>query len=135
MRDLYRKLEIERSASKDEIAAALREHPELAAYSAVLLDEERRALYDRVHNTLKMVGTLRFRLDLDKSDARFIRSYPDFAIMPKPALGSRPEESGSNESTGQGSRRRKGRARKRWLYAVLAAIVLAAAAFLALTLY
>ena len=135
MRDLYRKLEIEKTASKEEIVAALEAHPDLAGYAAILLDEERRAAYDRVHTTLKMLGTLRFRLDLDKSDVWFIQHYRDFAIMPKPILSAGPQEPDREEKARAASNLRKKRRRRRWLYAMLAVAVLAAAVFLALTLY
>ena len=135
MRDLYKRLEIEPTASREEIVAALEAHPDLAGYSAILLDEERRAVYDGVHSTLKMIGTLRFRLDLDKSDAWFIQHYRDFAIMPKPFVGTKPQEPDSEETAGAAAKLRKRRRRKKWLIAALAALVLAAAAFLALTLY
>lgn len=135
MRDLYRRLGLDPTATEEEIAAALEEHPDLQGYSAILLDEERRALYDRVHATLKMIGTLRFRLDLDKSDAWFIQRHPDFAIMPKPILGAAAEDTGDDEAAGHASRRKKKRMRKRLLLALLAAVFIAAATLLALTLY
>jgi curved DNA-binding protein CbpA len=134
MRDLYHRLELEPTATEEQIAAALEEHPDLQGYSAILLDEERRALYDRVHATLKMIGTLRFRLDLDKSEAWFIRRYPDFAIMPKPILGAAEQDTGE-EAAKTASRRKKERRRKRLLFAALAALVVAAAILLVLTFY
>lgn len=137
MKDLYRKLELDPTATGDEIAAALEKHPELGAYSAILLDEDRRALYDRSHRVLKLIGTLRFRLDLDKSDSWFIVRHSDFAIMPKPALTGAPKEAAGDAAPEPRSRRKgkKGRRTGGWLLALVAALVVAAAAVLLLNLY
>lgn len=136
MRDLYRKLELEPTANRDEIAAALEKHPELKAYSGILLDEDRRLLYDRSHQVLKLIGTLRFRLDLDKSDTWFIERHSDFAIMPKPVFASAPQEPATTEASGAGTRGRgrKGRRTGRWLLALVAVLVVAAAIVLILIL-
>lgn len=108
MKDMYRKLELEPAATRDEIAAALEQKPELEAYTAILLDNEKRSQYDQVHRALKMIGTLRFRLDLDKNDSSFIQRYPDFATMPKPKLSEAPREAPVAPKT-RSSRKRKRR--------------------------
>jgi hypothetical protein len=131
MKDLYRRLDIRPTASKDEIAAALDQHPDLQAYAAILLDEDRRSQYDRVHGVLKMIGTLRFKLDLDKSDTWFITRYRDFAIMPKPAFVSAPQDTADDEAAKAGGGKKRGK--KWWLFAVVA-VLLAAAVFAVLTL-
>jgi len=137
MRDLYRKLGLEPTATRDEIAAALEKHPELEAYSAILLDDDRRSLYDRSHHVLKLIGTLRFRLDLDKSDTWFIERHSDFAIMPKPKFTSAPQETAGDGAAASGTRGngKKGRRTRRWLVALVAALVVATAIVLSLTFY
>ncbi len=134
MKDLYRKLELEPSATRDEIAAAFDQQPELKAYSAILLDEEKRSQYDEAHRVLKMIGTLRFRLDMDKSDTWFIQRYPDFAIMPKPKLGEVTKEAPATPESHSGRKRRGRRLNSRagWLLPLL--ILLLAAAALGLML-
>lgn len=125
MRDLYRRLALERSASPEEIRAALERLPEMKPYSAVLLDEERRAAYDRVHTTLKMIALLRFRLGLDKSDNSFIRHYSDFAIMPKPVASEAAQEA-SGEQDRDRTKRPQGRMPRngtRWLLPLLLSLI------------
>lgn len=136
MKDLYRKLELEPTATPGEIAAALEKHPELNTYSAILLDEDRRSLYDRAHHVLKLIGTLRFQLDLDKSDTRFIEHHSDFAIMPKPKFTGSPKETAGAEAARPGSQGsdRKGRRTRRWLIAQVVVLAAAAATALILTL-
>lgn len=124
MKDLYRKLEIEPAATKDEIAAALEAHPDLQAYSAILLDEDKRSRYDRVHDVLKVIGTLRFKLGLDKSDTWFITHYSDFAIMPKPVYVGATKEAESDEAAKAGDGKKRGK--KWWLFALVAALIVAA---------
>ena len=134
MKDLYHKLEIDPTASRDEIAAAFEQHPDLKAYSAILLDDEKRVLYDQVHGTLKSIGTLRFRLDLDKSDNWFVQRFPDFAIMPKPKLAgpAREEPAAPETRSGRKRHRRRIKSRAGWLLPLL--ILLLAAAALGLML-
>lgn len=79
MQDLYARLGVEQDADKARIVEALRTKPELADRSAILLDAEKRAVYDRARATLKTVGELRRRLGLDRGESWFIRNYPDFA--------------------------------------------------------
>lgn len=86
MKDLYRKLGIKPEASSEEIEAAARLRPELARQAEILLDEKRRARYDRAHAALSAIGTLRHRLGLDSGDTGFLDRHPDFGF------GSRPVE-------------------------------------------
>jgi hypothetical protein len=123
MKDLYHKLEVEPTATRDEIAAAFEQQPELEAYATILLDDEKRPLYDQVHKTLKTIGTLRFRLDLDKSDTWFIQRYPDFAIMPKPKVSEVPREPPAAPKT-----RDKRRAPRAWWLLPLVILLIVAAA-------
>ena len=133
MKDLYHKLEVEPTATRDEIAAAFEQQPELKAYSAILLDDEKRPLYDQVHKTLKTIGTLRFRLDLDKSDTWFIQRYPDFAIMPKPKLGAVSREPPAAPKSRDKPKRRAG-TRAGWLLPLLILLIVAVAIGLMLIL-
>ena len=137
MRDLYRRLALERSASPEEIRAALENLPEMKPYSAVLLDEERRAAYDRVHATLKMIALLRFRLDLDKSDNSFIQRYPDFAIMPKPVASEAAQEASGDQGRDETLQRRDKRRRngQRWLLPLLLSLIVIGAIVLFLFYY
>lgn len=94
MKDLYRKLDIDPKASAEELAAALQNRPDLSEYTAVLLDEKKRAGYDRTHATLKTIGVLRHKLALDSGDSWFLEHYPDFA--PKNILEKRPANFGTS---------------------------------------
>jgi hypothetical protein len=133
MKDLYRKLELEPTATRDEIVAALEQQPELEAYSAILLDDEKRSQYDQVHRALKMIATLRFRLDLDKNDTWFIQRYPDFAIMPKPKLSEAPREPSAAPKS-RDKRKRRGDTRAGWLLPLLILLIVVAAIGLMLIL-
>lgn len=84
MKDLYRKFHIKPDASREEIEAVVLLKPELARQAAILLDENRRARYDRAHAVLTTIGTLRFSLGLDSGDTAFLDRYPDFARGLKP---------------------------------------------------
>lgn len=77
MQDLYTKLRIEPDAGEDHIVAAAEEQPELREFTAILLNPDRRAGYDRVRNTLNTIAELRFRLDLPTNDAWFRKHYPE----------------------------------------------------------
>ena len=137
MRDLYRRLALERSASPEEIRAALERLPDMKSYSAILLDEERRAVYDRAHNTLKMIAMLRFRLGLDKSDNSFIQRYPDFAIMPKPVTSAATQESSGHQGPDKTTQRRDRTRRngQRWLLPLLLSLIVIGAIVLFLHYY
>ena len=137
MRDLYRRLALERSASPEEIRAALERLPDMKSYSAILLDEERRAVYDRAHNTLKMIALLRFRLGLDKSDNSFIQRYPDFAIMPKPVTSEATQESSGHQGPDKTTQRRDRTRRngQRWLLPLLLSLIVIGAIVLFLNYY
>jgi curved DNA-binding protein CbpA len=137
MRDLYRRLALERSASPEEIRAALERLPDMKSYSAILLDEERRAVYDRAHNTLKMIALLRFRLGLDESDNSFIQRYPDFAIMPKPVTSSATQESSGHQGPDKTTQRRDRTRRngQRWLLPLLLSLIVIGAIVLFLHYY
>ncbi len=88
MRDLYQSLRLEPDASPDRIAAAADSNPDVQEFTAILLDPDRRADYDRVRNVLRMIGELRRRLGLNKQGTWFAENYPDFAGVP--AASSRP---------------------------------------------
>ena len=88
MKDLYARLGIERGASAAEVQAALEIKPELSDYATILLNTEKRALYDTTHSTLKMIGALRLRLGLDSGPSWFLKNYLDFAPTQKLARAS-----------------------------------------------
>jgi hypothetical protein len=79
MKDLYAKLGIEPAASPKQIAEALKQKPELAALGTILLNPQKRAVYDGTHFTLKTIGALRQRLGLDGDGSWFLQAHPDFA--------------------------------------------------------
>jgi hypothetical protein len=57
MKDLYRKLGIESGASREAIESALESCPDLADdHAPVLLDPEKREVYDEAHAALKAIG-------------------------------------------------------------------------------
>jgi len=139
MRDLYFKLGIGRNATTEEIAAALELKPELNAYAPILLDKEKRAVYDRTHAALSAIGTLRRHLGLESGDSEFVKKYPDFSVgrrtQPPPASPSQPGPETpiageTREAPAPGRAAAKSPAGSRWLLASLAA--LAAAIVLAL---
>ena len=79
MKDLYAALGLNPKSTAAEIAAALKQQPEMAASGTVLMNPKKRAVYDRTHTTLKTIGALRHRLGLDTSETWFLRDHPDFA--------------------------------------------------------
>jgi hypothetical protein len=79
MKDFYSSLGVDPRASKEEVATALKLHPELSGFSGILHNEGKRAVYDRTHDALKMIGLLRHRLGLDSGDSWFLQTCPDFA--------------------------------------------------------
>ena len=66
MKDLYKRLAIAPSASEDEIRRALpaAEEPARTEGEFILLQPDRRAVYDRNHRVLSTIGQLRGRLAL-----------------------------------------------------------------------
>lgn len=79
MKDLYLQLGINPDASKSDIEAALTQHSELADAAAILLNESRRAAYNRTVSTIRSIGMLRHRLELDHDNSWFVEHCPDFA--------------------------------------------------------
>ena len=58
MKDLYLQLGIDKTASATEIAEELKQEPAMANYGTILLNPEKRAVYDQTHSTLKTIGSL-----------------------------------------------------------------------------
>jgi t-SNARE complex subunit (syntaxin) len=98
MKDLYAALSIGPDASESEVEASLEAHPELSAYSAILLDSEKRALYDRAHATLKMIGALRHRLGIDSGSSWFLKNSADYAPRQNVAVFSERSKVGSAQA-------------------------------------
>jgi hypothetical protein len=86
MKDLYFKLDIDPDASAEEVAAALAIKPEMSACSSILLDEEKRSVYDRTRSTLSAIGLLRHKLGLNATDSWFVQNYPDFVPRLRPSM-------------------------------------------------
>ena len=100
MKDLYARLDVQPNADEQELEAALRDEPGMETAAAILLDQEKRARYDRAHATLKAIGVLRQRLRLDTGDSWFLQNCPDFAPGFKPAAApAKPEASATVEPT------------------------------------
>lgn len=92
MKDLYARFKIDREASTAVLSGKLKDLSEAKPYAPVLLNEEKRALYDRTHATLKAIGLLRHRLGLDSDSSWFVENCPDFSVgfgpsMSVPAAG------------------------------------------------
>ncbi len=85
MQDHFLQLGIDPEANAADIKAAIEAKPELEAAAQILLNERRRAAYQRTVLTLRSIGMLRHRLGLDNEDSWFVQSCPDFA----PRLHSR----------------------------------------------
>jgi hypothetical protein len=86
MKDLYAKLGIDQGASQSEVAAALQCRPELSACSPILLNVEKRAMYDRAHMALKAIGQLRHKLGLDSGDSWFLQNCADYVPRQRSAV-------------------------------------------------
>ena len=90
MNDLYAKLGLEPTASPKEIAEMLKQKPAMAALGTILLNPQKRAVYDGTFSTLKTIGALRHRLGLDKGGSWFLETHADFAPSLAPLTGDRP---------------------------------------------
>ncbi len=78
MKDLYLQLGLDPGASTADIEMALQAKPELGEAAVILLNEPRRAAYNRTVSTLRSIGILRHRLGLDAESTWFAETYPDF---------------------------------------------------------
>ena len=86
MKDLYARLGVDQGASQSEVSAALQSRPELADCSPILLNVEKRALYDRAHTALKAIGQLRHKLGLDSADSWFLQNCADYVPRQRAAI-------------------------------------------------
>ncbi|MEJ8567192.1 hypothetical protein [Elongatibacter sediminis] len=77
MKDLYTALSVEPDAESDRIAAAAASQPEMQDFTAILLDPDKRAGYDRVRTTLNEIAELRFRLGLPNNNEWFRKNFPN----------------------------------------------------------
>jgi hypothetical protein len=139
MKDLYRQLGLDSSASRAEIAAALQARPEPGVTAEVLLNDSRRAVYNRAASTIQSIGILRHRLGLDNDQTWFVQNCPDFA----PRLHTRkyvaPEQANTASASAEATATEPGkstaavaatptpdsRKSKSWLKAALVIFVLA----------
>jgi hypothetical protein len=147
MKNLYSALGIDPGASEQEVAAALENRPDLAAYSSILLNQERRAAYDRAHMTLRTIDGLRSRLGLDPDkwsletsadQARAQRPDPTPPPTPPPTAPSPAANAGATARSAASQAAEPGNARSQpsavrirpvLVLALVAAIALAVAAF------
>lgn len=79
MRDHFLQLNLDPDASSEVIAATIKAHPQHEEAAEILLNERRRAAYQRTVSTLRSIGILRHRLGLDNDDTWFVQTCPDFA--------------------------------------------------------
>jgi len=93
MKNLYLQLGLDQNASPNEIEAALQAKPDLGESAAILLNESRRAAYNRTVSTLSSIGLLRHRLGLDTERSWFVATCPDF--VPRLATQKQTPPSGS----------------------------------------
>jgi len=144
MRDLYFKLGIARSASADEVAAALDAEPKMSAYAPILLDRDRRAAYDRAHAALSAIGELRHQLGLNSEITWFLEKYPEFGMRRRAVASIKPVDEAVAESDQEKiteSREREVSApraaarRSKWMVSALSALVLLIVLILAFTLF
>lgn len=137
MRDLYGLLNVNRDAAESELAEALAGHPDLAT---VLLNPEKRKVYDSAHGTLKMIGSLRYRLGLDAGHSWFLENYAEFSPRLSRSLAPLPEQPADPQPSAaappRAAKRTRGRSRRSsntyWLSTLLlvsAGLILAALAF------
>ncbi len=132
MKDLYLQLGLDPNANSADIEAALQAKPDLSEAAAVLLNESRRAAYNRTVSTIRSIGMLRHRLGLDADSTWFVETCPDFSprlhvrkYVPTPKPTSETATSAVepvSPDTGK---------RKFWLYA--ASIILAVVVLLVLS--
>jgi len=94
--DLYGKLSVNKAATQAELAEALGRNKHLAAYASVLLNEQKRAVYDRAHSTLTTIGALRQRLGLDSDNSWFVEQYADFSPAARRQRPATAESSGAS---------------------------------------
>ena len=131
MKDLYLRLGINENASAEQIATAVELTPESDEYSLILLNKQRRPVYDRAHATLRSIGMLRQNLDLYSGDSWFEKRYQDFVpgrraavIRPRPGKAQSAETKPENtlEVRAHEAVKAKPPSRSKWLVPVLLAI-------------
>jgi hypothetical protein len=142
MKDLYRKLGLDPGAAREAIESALENHPELAGdHGPVLLDPEKREVYDEALAALRAIGELRHRLGLDTGDTWFTKHYADFVprLIPKKVSPTAPkpeapapvaEESDPPEPQQTPARKRK----RRFNTPAVVAVILVAAVLVVLAI-
>jgi hypothetical protein len=129
---LYFKLGIEPGAGVEDIAAALELHPEMSAYAPILLDEKKRAAYDRSHAALSAIGELRHQLGLNDGNPWFLEKYTDFARRRRSPSSAQTVQAAvqtsvpaeTREAPRQEGEGTKGTARYKWLVPVLSGLAL-----------
>jgi len=93
MRDLYKRLDLRPTADQSEIREKLRalEGPLKRDATFVLLDDKRRAIYDRTRRPLVEIGEIRALMGTDIDMAHWGSKYSDF----DPARGTHSSRSGA----------------------------------------
>ncbi len=136
MKDFYKHIEADEESTESTIQAAIASksltlEPEvLDAAKFVLLDEQRRAVYDRNRQVLLTIGALRSHLGMNlrpfwaRADAR------DFTYVSAPRRRDQPTDPIAVIRAASGGRRK--RVRRRWLkrLAILVVILLVVMAIL-----
>ena len=91
MRDFYQVLEVEPTASRKELRAALMGVKDVSFRNrgaSILLDERRRAIYDRDRQALATIGRMRSHLGLYLAPFWARGDMADFTYTETPAVGS-----------------------------------------------
>jgi hypothetical protein len=129
MKDLYLQLGIDSNAGRAEIETAVAERPELENAAAILLNESRRAAYNRSVSTIRSIGMLRHRLGLDKENSWFVETCPDFAPrlhIKKYAAQQPAAEVTANSSVSSQAEHPPSKQPKPWLKILVVGLVIAA---------
>ena len=91
MRDFYRQLDVKPTASRKELRAALMGVKDVSSRNrgaSILLDERRRAVYDRDRQVLDTIGHMRSHLGLYLAPFWARGDMADFTYNETPAVGS-----------------------------------------------
>jgi hypothetical protein len=138
MKDLYRRLGLDESAPEAVVRAALaacNDADTRAAAGHILLDPDRRAVYDRNRRVLAAIGNLRAHLGLNLTRFWPRSRFGDFTVDLAPPAAARPADDPMRIAWAFGVLGRNGRTvrRRRWVAAmicIVAILVLLAAGWL-----
>lgn len=102
MQDLFLKLGLDPEATSAQILEAIEAKPGQSAAAEILLNDHRRAAYQRTVFTLRSIGQLRHRLGLDNEASWFLETCADFAPRMQSRKYSAKAEPGAETTTHSG---------------------------------